>query len=82
MTLTLRGTALMYYGEEIGMPNLAPEELRDIPLGPKRKVADNRDPERSPMQWSAGKGGLYQRRSVVAGGALGRDGQCRQPAGR
>lgn len=56
MTLTLRGTALMYYGEEIGMPNLAPEELRDIPLGPKRKVADNRDPERSPMQWSAGKG--------------------------
>lgn len=56
MTLTLRGTALMYYGEEIGMPDLAPDELRDIPLGPKRKVADNRDPERSPMQWSAGKG--------------------------
>ncbi|MBN9144427.1 MULTISPECIES: glycoside hydrolase family 13 protein [unclassified Novosphingobium] len=55
MTLTLRGTALMYYGEEIGMPDLAPDELRDIPLGPKRKVADNRDPERSPMQWSAGK---------------------------
>ncbi|WDF74494.1 glycoside hydrolase family 13 protein [Novosphingobium sp. KACC 22771] len=56
MTLTLRGTALMYYGEEIGMPDLSPDELRDIPLGPKRKVADNRDPERSPMQWSAGKG--------------------------
>ncbi|MBB3953634.1 glycoside hydrolase family 13 protein [Novosphingobium sediminicola] len=56
MTLTLRGTALMYYGEEIGMPDLAPDELRDIPLGAKRKVADNRDPERSPMQWSAGKG--------------------------
>lgn len=56
MTLTLRGTALMYYGEEIGMPDLTPDELRGIPLGPKRKVADNRDPERSPMQWSAGKG--------------------------
>ncbi|WCT79354.1 glycoside hydrolase family 13 protein [Novosphingobium humi] len=56
MTLTLRGTALMYYGEEIGMPDLAPDELRGIPLGPKRKVADNRDPERSPMQWRAGKG--------------------------
>lgn len=52
MTLTLRGTALMYYGEEIGMADLKPDELRDFPLGPKRKVADNRDPERSPMQWT------------------------------
>lgn len=56
MTLTLRGTALMYYGEEIGMADLKPEELRDFPLGPKRKVADNRDPERSPMQWSGAAG--------------------------
>lgn len=56
MSLTLSGTALMYYGEEIGMPDLAPEELTGVPLGPKRKVADHRDPERSPMQWSAGKG--------------------------
>jgi len=56
MTLTLRGTALMYYGEEIGMPDLGAEELRAFPLSAKRKVADNRDPERSPMQWSATSG--------------------------
>lgn len=53
MTLTQRGTALMYYGEEIGMADLPAAELKDFPLGPKRKVADHRDPQRSPMQWSA-----------------------------
>lgn len=56
MTLTLRGTALMYYGEELGMADLPAEVLKDFPLGPRRKVADKRDPERSPMQWSAGPG--------------------------
>jgi alpha-glucosidase len=56
MTLTLRGTALLYYGEEIGMADLPKEELKDVPLGPTRKVADNRDPERSPMQWTGEAG--------------------------
>lgn len=53
MTLTLRGTALLYYGEEIGMADLPAEVLKSFPLGPNRKVADNRDPERSPMQWTS-----------------------------
>lgn len=52
MTLTLSGTALMYYGEEIGMADLPPAELKDFPLGPKRRVADHRDPVRAPMQWT------------------------------
>ncbi|MFX5332318.1 alpha-amylase family glycosyl hydrolase, partial [Acinetobacter baumannii] len=39
MTLTLRGTALMYYGEELGMADLPAEVLKDFPLGPRRKVA-------------------------------------------
>ncbi|MFC3670277.1 alpha-glucosidase [Novosphingobium pokkalii] len=56
MTLTLRGTALMYYGEELGMADLPANVLKDVPLGPKRKVADKRDPERSPMQWTDGPG--------------------------
>lgn len=56
MTLTLRGTALVYYGEEIGMADLPKEELAGFPLGPKRRVADNRDPERSPMQWTGAPG--------------------------
>ena len=53
--LTLRGTAVMYYGEEIGMRNNDPTRLEDVldPLGrmdwPKNK---GRDGERTPMQWS------------------------------
>jgi alpha-glucosidase len=53
--LTLRGTAVMYYGEEIGMSNNDPQRLEDVkdPLGrmdwPKNK---GRDGERTPMQWS------------------------------
>jgi alpha-glucosidase len=56
LLLTLRGTPTLYYGDEIGM--------RDVPIPPE-KVQDpfeknvpglglGRDPERTPMQWSAG----------------------------
>jgi alpha-glucosidase len=54
--LTLRGTAIMYYGEEIGMENNDPNRPVDVKdsmgkLGwPKEK---GRDGERTPMQWSA-----------------------------
>jgi alpha-glucosidase len=55
LLLTLRGTPTLYYGDEIGM--------RDVPIPPDR-VQDpfeknvpgkglGRDPERTPMQWSA-----------------------------
>lgn len=54
--LTLRGTAVMYYGEEIGMENndpKRPEDAKDS-MGktgwPKEK---GRDGERTPMQWNA-----------------------------
>jgi alpha-glucosidase len=53
--LTLRGTPIMYYGEEIGMkttPPTRPEDVKD-PIGrkgwPKEK---GRDGERTPMQWN------------------------------
>jgi alpha-glucosidase len=54
--LTLRGTAVMYYGEEIGMQNNDPKRPEDVKdsmgkLGwPKEK---GRDGERTPMQWNA-----------------------------
>ena len=55
--LTLRGTPIMYYGEEIGMKTTPPtrkEEVKD-PIGrtgwPKEK---GRDGERTPMQWDDG----------------------------
>jgi alpha-glucosidase len=53
--LTLRGTAVMYYGEEIGMENNDPKRPEDVKdsqgkLGwPKNK---GRDGERTPMQWN------------------------------
>jgi alpha-glucosidase len=56
--LTLRGTAIMYYGEEIGMKTTPPTRQEDVqdPIGrrgwPKEK---GRDGERTPMQWNAGK---------------------------
>jgi len=55
MYLTLRGTPIMYYGEEIGMQNKDPVRREDVkdPIGklgwPKEK---GRDGERTPMQWS------------------------------
>jgi alpha-glucosidase len=52
--LTLRGTPIMYYGEEIGMQNNDPTRKEDVkdPIGkvgwPREK---GRDGERTPMQW-------------------------------
>lgn len=58
MLYTLRGTPILYYGEEIGMPNSDPKRVEDVkdPIGklgwPKEK---GRDGERTPMQWDASK---------------------------
>jgi len=53
--LTLRGTPIMYYGEELGMENNDPKRPEDV-KDPKGKLgwpADKgRDGERTPMQWS------------------------------
>jgi alpha-glucosidase len=53
--LTLRGTPIMYYGEEIGMENNDPKRPEDV-KDPKGKLgwpADKgRDGERTPMQWN------------------------------
>ena len=54
--LTTRATALMYYGEEIGMKTSTPTRKEDVkdPIGitgwPKEK---GRDGERTPMQWDS-----------------------------
>jgi len=55
MYLTLPGTPIMYYGEEIGMANNDPTRKEDVkdPIGrlgwPEEK---GRDGERTPMQWN------------------------------
>ena len=56
--LTLRGTPILYYGEEIGMKTTPPTRVEDVrdPIGrrgwPKEK---GRDGERTPMQWDSSK---------------------------
>ena len=57
MLLTLRGSAILYYGDELGMENNDPkrrEDVKDV-IGqkgwPKEK---GRDGERTPMQWTPG----------------------------
>ena len=49
LLLTLRGTPFLYYGEEIGQAD------GEVPAD--RVVdRDGRDPERTPLQWDAGRG--------------------------
>ena len=56
LLLTTRSTALLYYGQEIGMTTHTPTRKQDVkdPIGitgwPKEK---GRDGERTPMQWTA-----------------------------
>jgi len=55
--LTLRGTAIMYYGEEIGMENNNPTRKEDVkdPIGRTGWPNEiGRDGERTPMQWTDG----------------------------
>ena len=57
LLLTLRGTPTLYYGDEIGMHDVAisPEKVQD----PFEKNVPGRglgrDPQRTPMQWNAAK---------------------------
>jgi alpha-glucosidase len=55
LLLTLRGTPTLYYGDELGM--------RDVPIAPEHyqdpqgiNIGLSRDPQRTPMQWSAESG--------------------------
>jgi alpha-glucosidase len=62
--LTLRGTPILYYGEEIGMENHDPKRREDVkdPIGklgwPEEK---GRDGERTPMQWTDGANAGFTR---------------------
>jgi len=51
LLLTQRGTPTLYYGDEIGMRGVdTPSEQAVDPQG--RRTGRNRDPTRTPMQWS------------------------------
>jgi len=57
MYLTLRGTPVLYYGEELGMENNDPVRLEDVkdPAGKMGgwPTVKGRDGERTPMQWDS-----------------------------
>jgi alpha-glucosidase len=57
MLFTLRGVPFIYYGDEIGMEDRPFEKAEVLdPVGVKFHPHAGRDPERTPMQWSAGDG--------------------------
>jgi alpha-glucosidase len=60
MLVTLRGTPLLYYGDEIGMQEVPvpKERLRD-PVGRRTWPDPGRDPGRTPMHWSPGPAGGF-----------------------
>jgi alpha-glucosidase len=57
LLLTLRGTPMMYYGDEIGMTDVAipPAEVQDPAEKNQPGKGMGRDPERTPMQWDDSK---------------------------
>ena len=56
LLLTLRGTPTMYYGDEIGMHDvaIAPNQVRDPFEKNVPGLGLGRDPVRTPMQWTGG----------------------------
>jgi alpha-glucosidase len=61
MLLCLRGTAFLYYGDEIGLTHapITEADLKD-PVGKRYwPEGQGRDPARSPMPWNAGSNGGF-----------------------
>ncbi len=65
LLLTLRGTPFLYYGDELGMPDvdIPPGEVRD-PWGRSVEFL-GRDGARTPMQWSPGPNAGFCAEEVV-----------------
>ncbi|MGH8990905.1 MAG: alpha-amylase family glycosyl hydrolase, partial [Acidimicrobiia bacterium] len=58
MMLTLRGTPTLYYGDELGLPDVpVPPEYKADPVGTGVfQAGPGRDPCRTPMPWTPGEG--------------------------
>ena len=57
LLLTLRGTPTLYYGDELGLPDVeVPVEQMQDPQGTRQSPQFSRDPHRTPMQWDASAG--------------------------
>ena len=55
LLLTLPGTLTLYYGEELGMPDvpIPPDAVRDPAEKRQPGIGMGRDPERTPMPWDS-----------------------------
>jgi alpha-glucosidase len=57
MLLTLRGTAFLYYGDELGMPDTdVPRDRLLDPVSIRFAPVHNRDAARTPMPWNGDDG--------------------------
>ena len=67
MLLTLRGTPFLYYGDEIGMPEVPLDAATALDPVARRTgdPADNRDVCRTPMQWTAEPGAGFTTASAT-----------------
>jgi alpha-glucosidase len=63
LLLTLRGTPTLYYGDELGMQDvpIPPELVQDPWEKGVPGLGLGRDPERTPMQWSAAPNAGFSR---------------------
>ena len=63
--LTLRGTPVLYYGDELGLPDTKVDraDLQD-PVGKRQWPRPGRDPARTPMPWSHESGAGFTDASV------------------
>jgi alpha-glucosidase len=61
LLLTLRGTPTLYYGDELGMPDvpIPPERVQDPYEHNSPGLGVGRDPARTPMPWSAAPNGGF-----------------------
>jgi alpha-glucosidase len=66
MLLALRGTPFLYYGDEIAMPEVPLDPADALDPVPQRtgEAQRNRDPHRTPMQWTADPGAGFTRPGV------------------
>ncbi len=61
LEMTMRGLAVVYYGEELGLPDtpIGPTEVRDPWEQRVTGRGYGRDPERTPMPWNSENGGGF-----------------------
>jgi len=84
LLLTLRGTPTMYYGDEIGMHQVAIAPRPGAPTRSRKNVPGigvGRDGCRTPMQWDAGaQGGFTAGAALAAAGGRRRPRECGKSA--